>query len=86
MSHTLSILHIRDNPSFFHLRNIGSISNMLTDDACSQLIHLLIAVLFDYCNSLFYMPDSTLIRLQNVLNTVTCIPKKIPKFSHITDI
>ena len=25
--------------AFFHLRNIGSIRNMLTDDVCSQLIH-----------------------------------------------
>ena len=73
--------------AFFHLRNIGSIRNMLTDDACSQLIHSLVTVRIDYCNSLLYgMTDSTLFRLQKVLNTAARILKKIPKFSHITDI
>ena len=47
--------------AFFHLKNISSIRNMLTDDACSQLIHSLVTVRTDYCNSLLYgMPDSTL--------------------------
>ena len=32
------------------------------------------------------MPDSTLFRLQQVLNTAARILKKIPKLSHITDI
>ena len=60
---------------------------MLTDDACSQLIHSLVTVRIYYCNSLLYgMPDSTLSRLQKVLNTVAHNLKKIPKFSHITDI
>ena len=60
---------------------------MLTDDACSQLIHSLVTVRIDYCNSLLYgMPDSTLFRLQKVLNTAARIQKKIPKFSHITGI
>ena len=73
--------------AFFHLRNIGSIRNMLTDDACSQLIHSLVTVRIDYCNSLLYvMPDSTLFRWQKVLKTAARILKKIPKFSHITDI
>ena len=55
--------------------------------ACSQLIHSLVTVHIDYCNSLLYgMPDSTLFRLQKVLNTTARILKKIPKFSHITDI
>ena len=72
--------------AFFHLRNIGSIGNMLTDDACSQLIHSLVTVRIDYCNSLLYgMPDSTLFRLQKVLKTAARIPKKILKFSYITD-
>ena len=73
--------------AFFHLKNIDSIRNMLTDDACNQLIHSLVTVRIDYCNSLLYgMPDSTLFRLQKGLNTAARILKKIPKFSHITDI
>ena len=60
---------------------------MLTDDACSQLIHSSVYVRIDYCNSLLYgMPDSTLFPLQKVLNTAARILKKTPKFSHITDI
>ena len=44
----------------FHLRNIRSIRNMLTDNACSQLIHALVIVLIDYCNSLLYgLPDKS---------------------------
>ena len=46
--------------AFSHLRSIGSIRNILTDDACSQLIHSLVTVRTDYCNSLLYgMSDST---------------------------
>ena len=62
--------------AFFHLRNIGSIRNILTDDACSQLIHSLVTVRIDYCKSLLYgMPDSTctLFRLQKVLNFHTLL-------------
>ena len=73
--------------AFFQLRNIGGIRNMLTDDACSQLIHSLVTIRIDYCNSLLYgKPDSTLFRLQKVLNTAARILKKIPKFPHNTDI
>ena len=69
--------------AFFQLRNLGSIRNMLTDDACSQLIHALVTVRIYYCNSLLYgMPNSTLFRLQKVLNTAAHIFKKIPTFSH----
>ena len=60
--------------AFFHLRNIGSIRNMLIDDECSKLIHSLVTVRIDYCNSLLYdMPDSTLFLLQKVLNTAARI-------------
>ena len=73
--------------ALFHLRIIGSIKNILNDDACSQLIHSLVTVRIDYCNSLLYgMPDSALFRLQKVFNTAARIFKKIPKFSYISDI
>ena len=58
---------------------------MLTDNACSQLIHALVTVRIDYCNSLLYgLPDCSLSRLQRILNTAARILCKIPKFDHIT--
>ena len=60
--------------AFFHLRNIGSIRNILTDDACSQLIHSMVTLRIDHCNSLLYgMPESTLFRLQKIINTAAHI-------------
>ena len=59
---------------------------MLTDNACSQLIHALVTVRIDYCNSLLYgLPDCSLSRLQRILNTAARILCKIPKFDHITE-
>ena len=50
--------------AYFHLRNIRSVRKMLTYDACSQLIHALVTVRIDYCNSLLYgLPDQSLNRL-----------------------
>ena len=38
--------------TYFHRRNIGSIHNILSNDTSTQLIHLLIIVCLDYCNSI----------------------------------
>ena len=58
---------------------------MLTNNVCSQLIHALVTVRIDYCNSLLYgLPDCSLSRLQIILNTATRILCKISKFDHIT--
>ena len=40
--------------AYFHLKNIRTVRNMLTYDACSQLIHALVTVRIDYCNFLLY--------------------------------
>ena len=59
---------------------------MLSDDACSQLIHALVTVRIDYCNSLLYgLPEYSLDRLQKIMNTAACILRKVPKFDHITE-
>ena len=58
---------------------------MLTDNACSQLIYVLVTGRIDYCNSLLYgLPDCSLSRLQGILNTAARILCKIPKFDNIT--
>ena len=51
-----------------------SVRNMLTDDACSQLIHALVTVCIDYCIFLSYsLPDQSLNRLQRIVNTAARI-------------
>ena len=50
--------------TYFHLRNIGGIRSILCNDACAQLIHSLVTVRQDYCNSMLYgLPDNSLYRL-----------------------
>ena len=43
-----------DEKSYFHIRNIGKIRNLLSYNACSTIIHALISCRLDYCNSLMY--------------------------------
>ena len=70
--------------AYFHPRNIRSVRNMLTDNACSQLIHALVTVRIDYCNSMLYgLPDCSLSRLQRIMSTAACILCKIPKFAQL---
>ena len=66
--------------AYFHLRNL------LTDDACSQLIHALVTVRIDYCISLLYgLPDQSFNRLQRIVNNAARILCRIPKFGHISE-
>ena len=56
--------------TYFHLRNIGGIRNILSNDACAELIHSLVSVRLDYCNYILYgLPDNSLDRLQKIQNT-----------------
>ena len=72
--------------AYFHLRNIRSVKKMLTYDAFSQLIHALVTVRIDYCNSLLYgLPEQSLNRLQRIVNTAARILCRIPKFGHISE-
>ena len=40
--------------TYFHIRNIGKMRNLLLYDACSTIIHALISYRLDYCNSILY--------------------------------
>ena len=52
--------------TYFHLRNIGGFRNIISNDACSQLIHSLVTVCLDYCNSILYgLPDNSVSFTEN---------------------
>ena len=71
----------------FHLRNIGKIWHLLSYDACAQLIHALILMRLDYCNSLLYnLPKSSIERLQKIQNQAARIPTKTPRRDHISEV
>ena len=71
--------------TYFHLCNIGGIRNIISNDACAQLIHSLVTVRLDYCNSILYgLPDNSLYRLQKNQNTAARIWARLPRFSHIS--
>ena len=71
--------------TYFHLRNIGGIRSILSNDACAQLIHSLVTVRLDYCNSILYgLSDNSLYRLQKIQNTAARMLASLPRFSHIS--
>ena len=73
------------NVAYFHLSNIGGIHNILSNDSCAQLIHSLVTVRLDYCNSILYgLPHNSLYRLQKIQNTAARILARVPRFSHIS--
>ena len=62
----------------FHLRNIGRIRHLLSYDACAQLIHALMSIRLDYCNSLLYnLPKGSIERLQKIQNQAARILTKL---------
>ena len=71
----------------FHLRNIGRIRHLLSYDACAQLIHALISICLDYCNSLLYsLPKGSIERLQKIHNQAARILTKTPRCDHISKV
>ena len=78
-NHTSSVC----KSTYFQLRNIGGIRNILSNDACAQ--HSLVTVRLDYCTSILYgLPDNSLYRLQKIQNTAAIILDRLPRFSHIS--
>ena len=71
----------------FPLRNIGRIRHLLSYDACAQVIHALISVCLDYCNSLLYnLPKGSIERLQKIQNQAARILTKTPRCEHISEV
>ena len=73
--------------TYFHIRNIGKIRNLLSYNACSTIIHALISCRLDYCNSLLYnVPTHNTDRLQRLQNQCARILTKSPRREHITPV
>ena len=70
---------------YFHLRNISSIRDSLTDEATIQLVHAFASSRIDYCNSLLYeIPEYAIKRLQRVQNLAAHVVTRSSKYSSIT--
>ena len=73
--------------TYFHIRNIGKIRNLLSYDACSTIIHTFISCRLYYCNSILYnVPRSKTDRLQRLQNQCARILSKSPRREHITPV
>ena len=72
---------------YFHLRNIGSIRNLLTPMATETLVHALVTSRLDTGNAmLFGVTDSLCQKLQHVQNTAARILTRTKKYQHITPV
>ena len=71
----------------FHLRKIGRIRHLLSQNRTAQLIHALISIRLDYCNSILYnLPKNSILRLQIIQNQDARILTKTPRRDHITEV
>ena len=60
--------------TYFNIRNIGKIRNLLSYNACSTIIHAPISCRLHYCNSLLYnVSTHKTDRLQRLQNQYVCI-------------
>ena len=72
--------------TFFHIRNMGNIGNLLPFNACS-IIHALISCRLDYSNSILYnVPTHKTDRLQRLQNQCARILTKSTHREHITPV
>jgi hypothetical protein len=73
--------------AFFHLRNIASINDHLTQEAAQTLVHAYVTNKLDYCNSVLYgLPDYLIEKLQYVQNSAARLLTVTRKFDHITPV
>ena len=72
---------------YFHLRNIGRIRSLVTEDACRTLVRSLITSRLDYGNALLHGVNSvSLQKLQKIQNTAARLVTRLKKHEHITPI
>ena len=73
--------------TYLHIRNIGKIWNLLSYNACSNIIHALISCRLDYCNSLLYnVSTHKTNHLQRLQNQCARILTKSLHREHITPV
>ena len=71
----------------YHLRNIRTIRQYITQNACEKLVHALISSRLDYANSILVsLPKRKICRLQSIQNIAARIITETRKFDHITSI
>uniref|UniRef100_A0AAQ5ZSU8 Reverse transcriptase domain-containing protein n=1 Tax=Amphiprion ocellaris TaxID=80972 RepID=A0AAQ5ZSU8_AMPOC len=73
--------------SFFHLRNILKIRNILSQSDAEKLVHAFVTSRLDYCNSLLSgCPNSSLKHLQLIQNAAARVLTGVSKRDHISPI
>ncbi|XP_054865229.1 uncharacterized protein LOC129348587 [Amphiprion ocellaris] len=73
--------------SFFHLRNIVKIRNILSQSDAEKLVHAFVTSRLDYCNSLLSgCPNSSLKHLQLIQNAAARVLTIVSKRDHISPI
>ncbi|XP_051811516.1 uncharacterized protein LOC110970601 [Acanthochromis polyacanthus] len=73
--------------SFFHLRNIVKIRNILSQSDAEKLVHAFVTSRLDYCNSLLSgCPNSSLKHLQLIQNAAARVLTGVSKRDHISPI
>ena len=73
--------------TFFHLRNISKIRNVLTQKDAEKLVHAFVSSRLDYCNSLLSGSSSKSLRtLQLVQNATARVLTRTKKRDHISPV
>ncbi len=72
---------------FYHIKNIGSIRNHLTQEVTVTLVHAHVTPRLDYCNTLLYgLSDKILYKVQKAQNAAARVVPGTGKFEHITPV
>ena len=74
--------------SHYHTRNIAKIRKYINEESAKIVVHALVTVKLDSCNSLLYNGLSQQLnsRLQSIQNTAARVVTRTRKFDHITPV